>query len=155
MTKINALSVDPAKGLTEMIVACACGWNHPDITVENFPVVGTGAGVVKMEYKIFHFGRTIVSGVPEELIVADDLARPWVPAKIDKLLTYGAANPDEQRKYPIVALGSVASIDQDDRVPCLTMGLRERSLDLEWLGVNWPGHYRFLAVRPVLEPLAV
>lgn len=150
----TTFSVDYAKSLPEMIAACGFDWNHPDITTENFPVVETETGVVEMmEYKLFHFGRTLASGELEALIAADDSSRPWVPANLPWLLAYGAANPGEQRKFPIVALGSAAKVARYRHVPCLYGSDTERYLGLDWFDHDWNGSYRFLAVRPVLKPL--
>ena len=69
------------------------------------------------------------------------------PALYEELLGFAEKYPDEQKKYPIVALGSEAYVDGDRRVAYLWDNDRGRLLGLPWLGRGWSGHYRFLAVR--------
>ena len=53
-------------------------------------------------------------------ITADDRRNFGKPAKIEGLLAYGVKNPNEQRQYPIVGLGSFAGV----------LGLRRRAVPL-------------------------
>ena len=55
--------------------------------------------------------------------------------------------PDEQRKYPIVALGSGAHVHGGRRVAYLWDDDDSRNLYLYWIGGDWDDHCRFLAVR--------
>lgn len=70
-------------------------------------------------------------------------------ATFRELCALGAAHPELQRQFPIVALGSgwrrsVGGVN----VPVLGGNGRTRSLDLFWGNPSnrWSGHYRFLAV---------
>jgi len=75
------------------------------------------------------------------------------PALYEELLGFAKKYPDEQREYPIAALGSesdvhgrrcVASLWGHDFARCL----RLRWIDGSWSGWGgWRGRYRFLAVR--------
>jgi hypothetical protein len=56
-------------------------------------------------------------------------------------------NPNEQRQYPIVGLGSFAEVLGSRYVPYLYGRGAGRGLDLLWWDVVWYGHYRFLALR--------
>ena len=69
------------------------------------------------------------------------------PALYEELLGFAEKYPDEQKKYPIVALGSEAGVDGVRRVAYLWDNDRGRLLGLPWLGRDWRGSYRFLAVR--------
>jgi hypothetical protein len=145
------ITVDYTKSLEEMIAAGRYDWVNRDITPSRFPIVGTG--VAEFETKVFHFDRYISSEDAVTAIKADDTQNPWEqPAKIEALLAYGAKNPDEQRQYPIIGLGSVARVRSGRRVPGLGLIDAERDLGLGWWGSDWRAHHRFLAVRKVRKP---
>jgi len=67
------------------------------------------------------------------------------PADIKQLLVFGKQNPDEWRKYDIVALGSVWT----DPVACLYSGIKRSRLFLGYafIGLLWDEHYSFLAIQ--------
>jgi hypothetical protein len=132
------LTVDYGLNFKAMIAAGRFDWTTPDITAKRFPITGTD--IMQAEAKLFHFDRYLSSEDAVAAIKAEDPENPWEPAKIEYLLSFGTSNPDEQRRYPIVALGSVARVRG---VPCLRGGGGERSLRLYW----WDVGYRFLAVR--------
>lgn len=69
------------------------------------------------------------------------------PALYEELLGFAEKYPDEQRKFPIVALGSEAHVDGRRHVACLWYVGDGRNLRLGWVGHGWNGRYRFLAVR--------
>jgi len=69
------------------------------------------------------------------------------PALYEELLGFAEKYPDEQRKYPIVALGSETDVGGDRRVAYLWRAGHGRSLGLNWIDGAWGGLYRFLAVR--------
>ena len=137
--------VDCTLSLEEMIEAGKYDWVNSDITAKRFPIKSKGAD--EWEFKMFHFDRNISSENAIAGIQADDVANPWQPAGIEHLLTYGKNNPEEQRKYPIVGLGSVGGVDGLRFVPCLSGDGSGRGLGLGWWGGGWGAHYRFLAVR--------
>jgi len=144
------LSVDYGRSLEQMIAAGQYDWTNSDITAKRFPV--QGVGIVQYEAKLFHFDRSTASQDNVDAIKADDPANPWEPGKIEHLLSFGEKYPEEQRKYPIVALGSVASVYGFRFVPCLGRSVAERGLRLDWWYYDWDGRCRFLAVRPVKNP---
>ena len=109
--------VDCTVSLEDMIKAGKYDWVNSDITAKWFPVKSTGAD--EWEFKMFHFDRSITSENAVVGIKADDVTNPWQPASIEHLLTYGKHTPEEQRKDPIVARGSVGEVDGDRRVPYL------------------------------------
>jgi hypothetical protein len=141
----SGVAVDYHKSLQDMIAEGHYDWVNGDITPKWFSITGTG--IVQFETKVFHFARDITSDHAVAAIKADDKRNPWEPAKIESLLAYGAKHPDEQRQYPIIALGSVAEVYGFRHVPCLFRNDAERDLDLSWCDYDWYGSYRFLAVR--------
>jgi hypothetical protein len=139
------LAVNYDQSLGVMIAAGHYDWSNPDITATRFPI--TGIGAVSIEAKLFHFDRYIMSDEAVDAIKTADTSHPWEPAKIEHLLSFGASHPEEQRHYPIVALGSVAEVYGSRHVPYLRRDGAERRLRLGWWGGGWRGSCRFLAVR--------
>ena len=126
------------KKLESALQSALCPLATPAVPV---PVVGNG--VEQFEAKIFHFDRNISSEKAVEAIKAAD----WESGKIEHLLSFGAKFPEEQRKYTIIALGSVAEVRGRRDVPYLSRDGAGRGLGLHWWGYDWLGRYRFLAVR--------
>ena len=114
---------------------------NPNITEKNFPVPENY--VLGSDPKIFHFSRNVSS----EDVVKEMDKEGYEPAMIWDLLDFGAKNPEEQRKFPIVGLGSVGEVGGHRYVPYLDGDNSERDLDLCWWGHGWDAFYRFLGVR--------
>ncbi len=144
--------VDYSLDLEAMIAVGNYDWRNDDITDKRFPIVGTGRA--EFEYTIFHFDRNMSSEDAVKEIVAADAENPWEPAKIENILAYGAKNPEEQRKFPIVGLGSVGRVFGARYVPFLGRFDSGRLLYLGWWGFGWDADVRFLAVRKVSRPSA-
>lgn len=124
-------------------------FKHDGITSERFPIIGEGQA--EFEDTLLHFDKDISSEDALAEIAKVDLENPWLPAKAENTLAYGAKNPEEQRKYPIIGLGSVAEVDGDRRVLGLDAGGSKRSLYLYWFGSVWDAYCRFLAVRRIVS----
>lgn len=140
------LAVDCGRTLEEMIAAGKYDWKNDDITSKNFPITGTGKD--EWEFELVHPNRDIsTTDAQKETAKGSDPANPWMDAKIEHLLAYGEAFPETQRKFPIVALGSVAEVDGDRYVPYLREDASERDLSLRWIGRAWNSRFRFLRVR--------
>jgi hypothetical protein len=132
-----------AKGvLVEMITLGRYDWVNEHITEGSFPVPeGFALG---SEPKLFRFDRSISS----EKAIEEMGKQGYRPATIWDLLDYGAKNPEEQLKYPIVALGSVAVLDDGCcGVAYLGRFASGRGLGLDGFDSGWHDDYRFLAVR--------
>ncbi len=142
-TDVFRLTVDYGQSLEQMIAAGHYDWKNSDINAKLFPIEGQGN--VEFEAKIFHFNRGISSG---SAIGAIEDAH-WEPAKIEHLLAFGEKYPDEQHKFPIVVLGSVAEVRGGRGAPCLSRGGSRRRLDLIRFDEDWDAYDRFLAVREV------
>jgi hypothetical protein len=141
------LPIDYTKSLEQMIVAGNYDWKNDELTAKRFPIVGEG--VVEYEFRYFHFNRNVSSETAVDLIKKEDSENPWEPAKTEHLLAFGEKFPEEQRKFPIVALGSVGEVRGIRCVPVLNEGGSGRDLYLDWWGGVWDGRCRFLAVRKV------
>lgn len=137
--------VNYSLSLEGMIAAGNYDWANDDITPKRFPLKGEGE--VEFEDTVFHFDRDITSEEAVKLITAADSKNPWEPGKIENLLAYGAKNPEEQRKFPIIGLGSVCKVLGYRDVPFLYRSASERELFLGWWDGDWGAFCRFLAVR--------
>lgn len=143
--------VDCTMSLADMIrlAGFESGQFNTDITEYRFPIARAGLAD-EWEFKVFWFGEN-VEGFSSEgakgRIEKEDSFNPWQVAGIEHLLTYGQYNPNEQLKYPIVALGSVGWVNGFRSVPCLIMFRSGRYLSLGRLANKWHAGYRFLAVR--------
>jgi hypothetical protein len=136
-----SLTVDYSLTLMQMIDAGRYDWINSDITSKRFPVQGQGKQELTAE--LVHFDRSISS----DDAVAELDRRGLRPATITELLAFGVAYPEEQRKFPIVALGSVTEVFGRRFVPYLYRDGAGRDLYLDWLDGGWAGGCRFLAVR--------
>jgi len=145
--------VDCDLSLAEMIAAGKYDFTNEDITARRFPI--TGKGKVNINFILKHFGEDLSTRYALEELDNADLR----PATIEELLAFGAKYPDEQRKYPIVALGSVARdlycfSSFDDQVAVIDKNNDSRGnhdfvriLNLRKVGYrDWHRCYRFLAV---------
>jgi len=142
----RTLTVDYDQSLHQMIAAGHYDWINSDITSERFAVVGEG--IVQFEWKIFHFDCDMLSEKAVGAIQSADVTNPWKPARIEHLLAFGAKHLEEQRRYPILALGSVALVHGVPYVPCLSPEVcARRHLSLPWRHSGWNRCCRFLAAR--------
>lgn len=127
--------------LAEMIRVGSYDWVNVNIKEANFPMPeGFTLGT---EPKLYHFNRSISSENAIEEMKKDGFR----PATIWDLLDYGAKNPELQRLFPMVALGSVEEVGGNRSVACLYGGGAKRYLSLGWFVIDWGDDHRFLAVR--------
>ncbi len=139
---VKVLKVIAGLSLVERIGAGKCDI-HPSITEENFPHDPTSVG--EWEWRLFCFERFFSS----EKAVAEMIANDWKPAKIEHLLAFGKKYPEEQRRYPIIGLGSSCAVDGSQVVPELWHSGTVQGIGLgSWAGL-WQGWPRVLAVRKV------
>jgi hypothetical protein len=137
------IAVDFGTSLPDMIAGGKYYWVNSYITPEKFPVEGTGKKAFRT--KLFDFGRYISS----EAAVTAMQKENFTPAGHIHGLAFGAAFPDEQRKYPIACLGSSARVGGRRDVVCLSRGGGGRGLLLDGWDGGWDGGWRFLGVREV------
>ena len=118
-------------------------WKNPEITNKRFPHDPMTVG--EWEYDLYHPNRIISSDDAKSGAEVDG----WLVAKAENLLALGQAFPEEQRKFPIIALGSVCEGDGSRRVLGLWSSASERSVNLYYWRGGWDPDYRFLRVRRV------
>lgn len=138
------LVIDHSRTLQEMINAGNYDWSNNNIIVKNFPIsLEMTEKKVEVSAKLFHFNRVISS---ENAISEMDKAG-YRPATLVELLALGEAQPELQRQFSIIALGSFwHDALGSRRVPCLLVDDDGRELSLHWFGGDWIADYRFLAV---------
>lgn len=142
-TDVFRLTVDYGQSLEQMIATGQYDWKNSDITAKRFPI--DGKGIVELEARYFHFDRNISS----EDVIEEMKKAGFEPAKIEHVLSHGKTFPEEQRKFPIIGLGSVARVDVYRYVPVLYEDGSSRSLYLYCFDDDWDADSRFLAVRKV------
>ncbi len=139
------LIVDYGQTFEQMIAAGRYDWKNDDITAKRFPI--EGEGTVKFEAVLFHFNKDISSEDAKKQIEEAG----YEVGKIEHILSFGANYPEEQRKFPVVGLGSVGEVGGDRDVPDLHGDGSERGLDLHWWDLDWDAYCRFLGVRKVSQ----
>ncbi len=114
------------------------------ITEKHFPLQGVGQREVVLE--LVHPNKEATT--KEVLEQLNSLGME--PAKIEHLLAFGAAYRHVQKKFPVIALGSVWVYDFGHRYcPYLDFHDSRRELNLGWSDDidHWNDDCRFLAVR--------
>jgi hypothetical protein len=139
----NIITVLSGLKLTERIARGKYGSVNSDINEKRFPHDVTTVG--EWEFKLAHPNRSISS----EDAKKESEAGGWSSAKAEHLFAFGEAFPEEQRKYPIVALGSVCEVRGSRRVLALWDDGGKRGLGLSWWCGGWRPFCRFLVVRKV------
>lgn len=137
------VTVDYGQLLDAMIAAGRYDGMHGDITDQNFPI--SGSGTCETEIALFHFDKSM----PLDTVLAELDKRGFRAATLTELLALGADQPELQRQFPIVALGSIWHGPRGDRGGAAYLGRipAGRSLDLLWYEGDWSGLCRFAAVR--------
>ena len=135
------MTIEPDLAFEDRITRGNYGWRNSDLTEKKFLVTADQVG--EWEWKLFHFNRRISSEDAFGLIQEDG----FEPGQIGHILTFGEINPEEQRKYPIIGLGSVAEVLLDRFVPVLWYDDDRRGLCLSWFDRYWGDRCRFLGVR--------
>lgn len=139
--KGTTLTVNYDISLGTMIAAGNYDWVDDNIIGKHFPISENGKAEVLVE--LVHFDRTIST---DDATL--ELARRGLrPATLAELLAYGAKFPEDQRKFPIVALGTGAVMGGKRHVAVLYRFGVKRYLSLGWAGSDWDDFCRFLAVR--------
>ncbi|MBP9869778.1 hypothetical protein KBC59_04450 [Patescibacteria group bacterium] len=102
----------------------------------------------EVAFEYVYMGRESSIDETDDKVLAEMDRLGFRPALYEELLGFAEKYPDEQRKYPIVALGSVALVHVRLRgVACLWGNGDDSYLDLCWSGCGWNDDDRFLAVR--------
>jgi hypothetical protein len=135
--------VDYGLSLSEMIKLGNYGWFNDDITDKHFPMQGTGKHEV--ELVLVHLNQNATTKEVLEYLNREGLE----PAKIEHLLAFGAAYPEIQREFLVIAFGSVwVDVNGHRFYPSLDCLGGKRELLLDWCddARHWGATCRFLAV---------
>jgi hypothetical protein len=136
------VEVDYDRSIEDLVLDGRYDWSHIDISSELFAAERHGKARVAIE--LVHFSDRIDSPSLLEKLREDGRR----PADVVELLTLAAAYPDLQRRFPIVARGSMwIGTCGGHFVPCLRTGSKGRYVDLYWFGGIWDTYYRFAIVR--------
>jgi len=141
--------VDCTKTLAEMVAAGNYDSVAPNIRVDNFPVKGTG--VTDVCIVLFCFGKEVTT----KWVEGEMRSLGYRQARIEELLTLGAAKPLLQMKSPIIALGSRSpkllsaecNGDFDTYVPVLGSLKDKRRVSIQPYNMVWDENCSFAAVR--------
>lgn len=144
----TTLTVPPHLTILERIALGVYDWKSEDITGKRFP--HDAATVGEWEFDLFYPNCSISS----EDAVSRAEVDGWTVAKAEHLLAFGQAFPEEQRKFPIIALGSVYSVFSGRYVLALWSDDGKRGVVLDGWGVGWGSNYRLLRVRKVEQSVA-
>lgn len=123
-------------------------WVNDDFAKAKFEPIdgcpGTSIEMREVEFVYVHLDRD----ASDADVLAEHERQGVRPATLPELLAFAAKYPDEQRKFPIVARGSVALLRGYRHVAYLFCGGRGRRLCLYWFDdCDWGRRCRFLAVR--------
>ncbi|MEI6528056.1 MAG: hypothetical protein WCO10_00055 [bacterium] len=133
--------VNYGRSVKDSLKAGKYDWVNDDITDKNFP--SKEEGEREVEFGLFHFNKVTQS----DDNVAEMKKAGFRPATIKEMLAYGEKNPEVQREFPVIALGSVARLSGYRRVGCLNGRGSGRRASLDCYGLDWSGYCRFLGVR--------
>ena len=144
--------VDGSLSCSDMIDGCMLGIFDRRINQKNFPF--SSVTTDEWEFRVIQFAEDVFSEEVSSSLVDFNTGGPWQLAGIEHLLTYGKYHPDDQRRNPIVSLGSVGVIDRTQYVPCLDARHGLRYVDLHPWVKKWHKSNSFLIVRKkVAQPL--
>lgn len=125
------LTVKAGLSLTQRITLGNYDWKNDSINESNFPHDPTTVG--EWEYRLIHPNRNISSEDAKTLCESDG----WQAAKLEHLLAFGEAFPEEQKRFPIVALGSVCELGGYRHVAELWYSDDKRRLVLNYWYGDW------------------
>ncbi len=137
--EIFPIMVDYNRTLDQMVAACGCSYNNPNITAANFQITGTGADIVKEKIFLVNFRQAIDTSDAEATLALMGLQ----PARIEHAFAFGERYPDVQHLCPVVFLGST----WEGRSPCLCRFDNKRALDLGAHKNGWTRFCRFAAIQ--------
>lgn len=134
--------VDYDLSIPDLLKAGKYDDTNSNITDENF--LSAESGKKEVEFGMYHFGKVMDSS---EDVIAEMKKDGYRPATMKELLSFGKKNKNLQKKFPIIALGSVAELGSNRRVGALYGRGCRRYAFLSYFDFDWHDDYRFLAVR--------
>lgn len=141
------------QSLREMRAAGRYDWVSDEV-MHRFPICEEGqrsGGTARFEAGYVHFDFEILMEDVLKQICQADLQNLWWPARIEHLLAFGALYMNEQEKFPILGLGSVAKIFNQKSVPALSSDGSDRIVKIYSGEEKFPPKARFLVCRRVVE----
>jgi hypothetical protein len=141
---ITKYDVEVDYGLTvaKAVKAGRYDYVNPNITAQNFPAKRSDKAATTVE--LVHFDKYM----PSDEAKAELDGMGLRPAELHELLVLGTTHPKLQRKFPIIALGSVWQGPDGSRSVTFLDGYgSERYLYLSQVDSDWFEHCRFAAVR--------
>ncbi|MCX6717583.1 MAG: hypothetical protein NTU76_02815 [Candidatus Taylorbacteria bacterium] len=147
LTATSKQVVNYDRSIADSLKAGKYGWKNDGITDANFPSTETGEREV--EFGMFYFNKNTES----DANIAQMKSEGFRPATMKETLAYGEKNPEEQRKYPMIGLGSVALLSGYRLVAYLYGDGSWRDARLNFCVNEWNGRCRFLGVR--ICPLSI
>jgi len=149
---VARIFVDYTKPLQRLIDDNHFNYVNSGITEEYFPIIKRLNNKVKI--RVFStqdlVGETKCVTSKEALKALTE--KGYRPAELPEGLAYAKANPNEQKKYPIVVLGSIGQgwsgwWPSYRAVPYFHSWNDERHLFMNGVKLDWISRSRFLAVR--------
>lgn len=138
-TKACTVTIDDVQPLAQMIAAGCYDQVNRHITEADWPV--QRGDPAARELILVHVGHVASTGEVQQAL--DELGLR--SGRIEELLAFGAAYPQAQRQFPVVAIGAIETSYK--RRPFLWGSARVRHLDLRFDEKIWSGNIRFLTVR--------
>lgn len=122
-------------------------WVHDGFRYREFKPIEACRGIPlhtrDLAFELFHLDRQLST----ETVFEELAQRGYRPALYEELISFVKAFPDEQKQYPIVALGSVCRKGQEYGCSCVLWHEGKRKIDFGWLAGDWHDGCRFLAVK--------
>ena len=138
--KMIKIIFNEIQSFSDSIVPLKFGYVNPNITEQNFPMQQGDND--PMEYKVFHFGRSISS----ENVIKEMEKENYRPATLRELLRWAKDNWNGLDR--VISLSQIWLDAVGSRyVAGLVLDLGKRGLDLRWFVRGWHDGHRFLAVR--------
>ena len=135
--------VDYDQRLRKLIKANKYGWVSPYINSRSFPNQAYEVGKKEQQFKLYRFDHATES----DFVTAEMKKDKMRPATLRELLAYGKANPELQREFHIIALGSICLDTASPYVCGLCGHITARRLFCYSDFHGWEAGFRFLAVN--------
>lgn len=139
------LNVDYRLTFKQMFAACNFSSSEPIVRERNFPIpVDLNRRFETLTVKLFHFNRSVHA---EDAVFTME-KNGYRPAKIAELFAFSKTYPDLQKKFPIIALGSITEDRNGNHCSPFISGSRKTNqIGVFWNGSGCYPFCRFLAVK--------
>jgi hypothetical protein len=143
ITVIFKLVIDFAKSVGDLIADGKYDNIYGRENAGRFPTDGEGMTTVELCY--LHIGRQVT----DQEVLDEAERQGFRMSTLREFLAFGAANPEEQGKFPIATINPDSDRDGRRWNAVLDGDGRKRYLSLHWNDPQgqWDGHCRFLLAR--------